>query len=75
MQFEGEGNIYSLSALSSGGGAGGSYINHEVVSDFALRQPHRTPNPDRRACAPPGSATLYGCTENATLNTPITEGA
>lgn len=73
VQFEGEGNIYSLSALSSGGGAGGSYINHEVVSDFALATAQNA-NPTAGVRSP-GSAALYSCTENATLNTPITEGA
>ena len=73
MQFEDEGNIYSLSALSSGGGAGGSYINHEVVSDFALATA-KNANPTAGVRSP-GSAALYSCTENATLNTPITEGA
>lgn len=73
MQFENEGNIYSLSALSSGGGAGGSYINHEVVSDFALATAQNA-NPTAGVRSP-GSAALYSCTENATLNTPITEGA
>ena len=73
VQFESEGNIYSLSSLSSGGGAGGSYINHEVVSDFALATAQNAnPTADVRS---PGSAALYSCTENATLNTPITEGA
>lgn len=72
VQFENEGNIYSLSALSSGGGAGGSYINHEVVSDFALATA-KNANPTAGVRSP-GSAALYSCTENATLNTPITEG-
>ena len=73
VQFENEGNIYSLSSLSSGGGAGGSYINHEVVSDFALATAQNA-NPTAGVRSP-GSAALYSCTENATLNTPITEGA
>ena len=73
VQFENEGNIYSLSSLSSGGGAGGSYINHEVVSDFALATA-KNANPTAGVRSP-GSAALYSCTENATLNTPITEGA
>ncbi len=73
VQFEGEGNIYSLSALSSGGGAGGSYINHEVVSDFALATAQNA-NPTAGVHSP-GSAALYSCTENATLHPPITEGA
>nr|WP_294630836.1 transcriptional initiation protein Tat [uncultured Rothia sp.] len=73
VQFESEGNIYSLSSLSSGGGAGGSYINHEVVSDFALATAQNA-NPTAGVRSP-GSAALYSCTENATLNTPITEGA
>ena len=73
VQFENEGNIYSLSALSSGGGAGGSYINHKVVSDFALATAQNA-NPTAGVRSP-GSAALYSCTENATLETPITEGA
>ena len=68
VQFENEGNIYSLSALSSGGGAGGSYINHEVVSDFALATAQNA-NPTAGVRSP-GSAALYSYTENATLNTP-----
>jgi len=72
MQFESEGNIYSISSLSSGGGAGGSYINHEVVSDFALATAQNA-NPTAGVRSP-GSAALYSCTENATLETPITEG-
>lgn len=68
VQFENEGNIYSLSTLSSGGGAGGSYINHEVVSDFALATAQNA-NPTAGVRSP-GSAALYSCTENATLNTP-----
>lgn len=73
VQFESEGNIYSISSLSSGGGAGGSYINHEVVSDFALATAQNA-NPTAGVRSP-GSAALYSCTENATLETPITEGA
>ena len=72
VQFEGEGNIYSISSLSSGGGAGGSYINYEVVSDFALTTAQNA-NPTAGVRSP-GSAALYKCAENTTLETPITEG-
>ena len=69
VQFEDEGNIYSLSAFSSGGGAGGSYVNHELVTDFTLA----TASNANKAVGvrSPGSAVLYIGSENATLDSPV----
>ena len=48
-------------------------MNHAEVSDYALATAKNAhPTAGERS---PGSAALYSCTENATLNTPITEGA
>lgn len=70
VQFsEGE-NITSITAISGGGGAGGSYINHELVSDFSLSTAkNATPRVGVRS---PGSVQLYTCSENASLASPIT---
>lgn len=69
-QFSEGGNITSVTAMSSGGGAGGSYINHELVSDFSLSTAKNANS--QVGVRSPGSVQLYTCTENASLASPIT---
>jgi tat pathway signal sequence domain protein len=70
VQFNEGGSITSVTAMSSGGGAGGSYINHELVSDFSLSTAKNANS--QVGVRSPGSVQLYNCSENASLASPIT---
>ena len=70
VQFSEGGNITSVTAMSGGGGAGGSYINHELVSDFSLATAKNANS--QVGVRSPGSVQLYTCSENASLASPIT---
>ena len=70
VQFSEGGSITSVTAMSSGGGAGGSYINHELVSDFSLSTAKNANS--QVGVRSPGSVQLYNCSENASLASPIT---